>query len=108
MRARGFTLIEMMAVIVIIALLATAAALSFSQPLAAARARDAVSQVQTLDISARQFARRWGRTVQIVLDLSNRTLARREHDVNTFVTSLPSGCRVDEVRMSSRRESVGE
>jgi prepilin-type N-terminal cleavage/methylation domain-containing protein len=108
MRARGFTLIEMMAVIIIIALLSTAAALSFSHTLAAARAREAFGQVQSLDASARQFARRWGRTIQIVLDLSNRTLARRERNVNTFVTSLPSGCRIDEVRMSSRRESVGE
>src|SRR5256885_7110087 len=69
-RSRGFTLIEMMAVVIIMALLATGAALSFARPMRVARARDALHQVRSLDASARQFARRFGRPIEIGFDLS--------------------------------------
>src|SRR5262245_47148217 len=108
MRRCGFTLIEVMTVVIIMALLATAAALSFTRPLAAARARDAEDQVRALDASARQFARRFGRPVEIILDLANSTLARRERDMIVFQTKLPHGCRIDEVRFSGRSETLGE
>jgi len=108
MRRRGFTLIEMMAVVIIMALLATAAALSFARPMRVARGRDAVDQVRSLDASARQFARRFGRPIEIVFDLSNGTLARRERDEIAFQTSLSHGCRIDEVRASGQSFSLGE
>jgi prepilin-type N-terminal cleavage/methylation domain-containing protein len=108
MRSRGFTLIEIMAVVIIMALLATAAALSFARPMRVARARDAVDQVRSLDASARQFARRFGRPIEIVFDLSNGTIARRERDVIAFQTSLPRGCQIDEVRAGAQSFSLGE
>jgi prepilin-type N-terminal cleavage/methylation domain-containing protein len=108
MRSRGFTLIEMMAVVIIMALLATAAALSFARPMRVARARDAVDQVRSLDASARQFARRVGRPIEIVFDLSNGTLARRDHDEIAFQSSLPRGCRIEEVRSAGQSFSLGE
>src|SRR5206468_6481684 len=108
MRRRGFTLIEMMAVVIIMALLATAAALSFARPMRVARARDAVDQVRSLDASARQFARRFGRPIEIVFDLSNGKLARRERDSIAFQTSLPRGCHIDEVRSAGQSFSLGE
>src|SRR2546423_437223 len=107
-RSRGFTLIEMMAVVIIMALLATAAALSFARPMRVARARDAVDQIQSLDASARQFARRFGKPVEIVFDLSNGTLARRDRDTIAFQSSLPRGCRIDEVRVAGQSFSLGE
>src|SRR5215510_8982373 len=97
-----------MVVVIIMALLAAAAALSFARPMQVARARDAIDQVRALDSSSRQFARRFGRPVEIVFDLSNGTLARRERDTIAFQISLPSGCRIDEVRFSDQSFSLGE
>ena len=105
---RAFTLIEMIAVIVILALLSTAAAMSFSRPLQATRARDAVNQICALDASARQAARRFGKPVQIIFDLADHTIQRRERDAITFSSALPAGGKIDEIRTSARRESLGE
>jgi prepilin-type N-terminal cleavage/methylation domain-containing protein len=107
-RRRGFTLIEMMAVIVVIGLLSTGAVISFSRPLAASRARNSIDQVKSLDSSARQFARTFGKPVEIVFDLSNQTIARRERDQIVFQTTLSRGVRIEEVRFATRSESIGE
>jgi len=97
-----------MAVIVIIGLLSTGAVMTFSRPLAASRAQEALGQVRALDSSARQFARRFNRPLEIVFDLSNQTVARRERDRVVFQASLPRGCRIEEVRFATRSESIGE
>jgi len=105
---RAFTLIEVMAVIVIMGLLAGAAALTFARPLAASRARNVEDQIRSLDSSARQFARRFGRDVEIVFDLSNQTIVRREREESVFSAKLPAGCRIESIRAGGRDESIGE
>jgi prepilin-type N-terminal cleavage/methylation domain-containing protein len=104
----GFTLIEVMAVIVIMGLLAGVAALTFARPLAASRARNAQDQILSLDSSARQFARRFGRPVEVAFDFATQTIARRERDEIVFSARLPGGCRIEEIRVNGRDESLGE
>lgn len=78
LRRPGFTLIEIVIAVSIMALLATAAALSFNRPMNRARTLEAVEQVKYLDASCRDFARRFGRGVQITFDLSENRFERRE------------------------------
>lgn len=106
----GFTLIEMMAVLLLLSLLAGAAVVGFAAPLRAARARQAVEQVGASDASARQAARRSGRDVELIIDLSEQQLIRRESREDTrgtLRTSLPAGFRIDQIRTGERVVSAG-
>jgi prepilin-type N-terminal cleavage/methylation domain-containing protein len=96
---RAFTLIEMIVVIVLIGLLSAAVVMSFARPVQKVRARDAVEMVRALDESMRAQARRSGQTAQIVIDLSARTLARRDGAGNVvFEAALPTGIEIDRFR----------
>jgi type II secretory pathway pseudopilin PulG len=96
----AFTIIELMVVVVLMALLATAAVLAFGRPLAAARWDDAVMQLRTCDASARTVAQRFARDVRIVIDLDERTLRRREGRDVVWRVPLPPRFRVEQVRLS--------
>jgi len=108
---RGFTLVELMVVILIMALLASAVALSFDGRLKAARARDAVEQLRTFDAMARLAAVRDGTGARIVFDLSANTLSRRQGrdaDVLASQVSWPVGYWIEEVRQGSQTTGSGE
>lgn len=110
-RRTGFTLIEVMLAVLLMALLASAVALSFSGPLQRARAEDAQQTLRSFDAAARQMATRWGRPVRVVFDVSAGTLSRREGQSLQEPRSriaLPSGYRVDEIRVEGRGYSDGE
>jgi prepilin-type N-terminal cleavage/methylation domain-containing protein len=103
---RGFTLIEIMVAVMLLALLATAAALSFAGPLRTSQASEALDQVRSIDATSRQFARRFGRGVQVVFDMTDNTIARREGDGKiAFRLSLPRGYCVERVRTAAGADS---
>jgi prepilin-type N-terminal cleavage/methylation domain-containing protein len=108
--SRAFTLIEMMIVILMMALLTSAAMLSFGGPLRAARANDAVDQVRAFDAGSRQYAKRFGKDVQIVFDISENRLVRREKgaELPLHVDSLPRGYSIERVRFGDRVIDGGE
>jgi prepilin-type N-terminal cleavage/methylation domain-containing protein len=89
----GFTLVEMMIAVLLMALFASAAALSFSHPLRKARSRDAIEQLRSFDTSSRIFATRHNRGVRLVFDLTSNTLSRRERSDGADVSRMtwPSG-----------------
>jgi type II secretory pathway pseudopilin PulG len=100
-----------MVAVLILGLLATAAALCFGATLRASGARDAIEQIRFVDATARQAAQRFGRGIDIVLDLSAGTLARREAGASgraTYQAALPRGYRIDEVRSARRRFFDGQ
>jgi prepilin-type N-terminal cleavage/methylation domain-containing protein len=109
-RVAGFTLIEMMAAVLMLALLASAVALSFSQPLRAARSQDVFDQIRAFDATSRKAAVASGHTVRIAIDLSAGTLSRLDGpqlaDLRTR-ESLPVGYSIDEVRIAGESTSVG-
>ena len=74
---RGFTLVEVMAVVVVMALLAGAAVLSFVGPLRRATAREAVDRVASFDESCRRYAKRFDRDGEMVFSLADGTMALR-------------------------------
>jgi prepilin-type N-terminal cleavage/methylation domain-containing protein len=106
----GFTLIEIVIAITIMALLAAGVALSFNRPMNKARRVQAIEQVRYLDVSSRDFARRFGRNVEIAFDLSENRLERREgasHDA-TFSAQIGSPFRIDAVWTVRERVDDGE
>lgn len=108
--ASGFTLIEIVIAITIMALLAAGVALSFNRPMNKARRVQAIEQVCYLDASSRDFARRFGRNVEIAFDLSENRLERREgasHDA-TFAAQIGSPFRIDAVWTARERVDDGE
>ena len=104
----GFTLIETMLAVLLMALLASAVALTFSRPLQRARAEDAADLVVAFDAAARQAAVAGGRPVRLRLDLADATLERYEGDATLRAhAQLPTGCRLDRVRVGRRTQSAG-
>ena len=107
---RAFTLVETLAAVMIVGLLAGAVTLSFRAPLRRARMAEAVEQVKYLDASSRAFARRFGRSVEIVFDLSEGMLERREvgRVDASFRAAIASPARIEAVRTHGRTEEYGE
>ena len=107
----GFTLVEVMVAILLMALLASAAALSFSGSLRTARSREALELLRSFDSAARDVARRSNRETRIVFDFSNDTLSRREGaDLDNLVSlvHLPSGYRIEALRTAGQSFEDGQ
>jgi len=107
----GFTLVEVMVAILLMALLASAAALSFSGSLRTARSTEALEVLRSFDSAARDVARRTSRETRIVFDFSHDTLSRREGaDLENLVgrAQLPSAYRIEELRIPGRSFMEGE
>ncbi len=106
----GFTLIETMLAVLIMALLASAAALSFAAPMRAARAREAFDQLISADRSARQASRDGGRVVRLSFDPSDGAVSRFLGGKMQFRTRLPSSFQMDGVLIGRRaiRSSIAE
>jgi len=100
--AAGFTLIEVAAVALLLALLAGAVAWSFSGPIAAVRAGDALDRVRTFDAVARHAARQSGRGVTLVLDPADGSMVRQDMTAGepreAYRAALPGGFKLDRVR----------
>jgi prepilin-type N-terminal cleavage/methylation domain-containing protein len=110
-RLGGFTLVEIMIVVLLMAMLASAAALSMNGPLTSARAADAAEMVSSFDAAVRIYARRYHSGAQIVFDLSAGKISRRQKHDNLddhASTFLPSGFSIDEIRQAQHLASVGE
>jgi prepilin-type N-terminal cleavage/methylation domain-containing protein len=107
----AFTLVELMMAVLLLALLTSAAALSFSGALDRSRAQDAVSELQSFDATSRDAARHAGQEARMAFDLSAGTIARREGaDLQTlkFQMSLPHGIQIDQLRVAGQSYFDGE
>lgn len=111
MNRRGaFTLVELMAAVLILALLSTAAVLSFSHPLASARLDDACRELQRFDASARALSRVTGKPVRTMLNLTDNVLVRRQGggSEDAARVPMPAGIRLAEVRIEGESFTGGE
>ena len=103
-RRPGFTLVEVAAVTLVLALLAAGVALSFAGPIRSMRAGDAVERVRSFDATARLTARRSGRAVQMTFAESDGTLVRRDDPDGldggpvAYRGTMPGGYRVERFR----------
>ena len=116
MRSAGFTLLEVMAVLIIVGLFAAAVTLTPSGWFAAARFDEVTAQVTFMDQLARQRARRGDQAVELVFDLPQARIERRDvdggfSDDGRHHMTLPRGYEVTEMIVSrqsrrSRRVTV--
>lgn len=98
---RAFTLIELAAVSLIVALLAGAVVWSFSGPIAAARAADALDRVRTFDAVARQATANNHREAVLRFDLYSGSLERYDAGQPAgpvYQARLPQGYRIARFR----------
>ncbi len=74
--AMGFSLIELAAALVVVALVAGMAALSLAGPYRAARMEEVVDQIRGFDAASRDYAQRWNRPVRIEFNLDDAVMRR--------------------------------
>jgi len=109
--ASAFTLIESLVVIVLLGIISTAAALTFRSSLQSAATTDAIEQIKYLDSSARQRAQRFNQPVDLIFDITNSTLSRREgskRNDESFAASLPRGFSIDQINIAGQSIFNGE
>ena len=92
--APGFTLIETMLAVLLMALLATGAAMSFSQPIQKAQTRQAILEIQGADQAARVDAKRLDRAARLTIDRDGRVIRLFEGPTLRSQTTL-SGTHID-------------
>jgi prepilin-type N-terminal cleavage/methylation domain-containing protein len=107
---RGFTLVELLAVLVLLAILAGSAALSLRGPYRAAQLENALESAALADNQVRDYARRCGKPAQIVVRIETGAIAGVTAadgfvDVARFRTHV--AC-LDEVIVGGRRSDCGE
>lgn len=106
----AFTFIEIVVATAIMALLLSAAVLSFSGPLHRAKTAEAIEQVRYIDNATRDLARRFSRKMEIVIDLSESRIDRREIPSReiTFTSYTPSPVRMEGVWTAAQFVDAGE
>lgn len=96
-RPRGFTLIEALAVIALMALLTAAAAVSLRGAARTARIEDVADAFAGFDRGTREFARRFDRTPALRFDLNRGTVSRTGADREPTPLVLAGDVRVTRV-----------
>lgn len=99
MRCAGYTLIEIVAVLALMAIAAGAVGWTMSDAHAAANLDDAINRIRSVDRQARSVARRFDRPVTLRFDLEGQTV-RRVDDANAsgHTTSLSAGHRIEAIK----------
>lgn len=101
-RARGFTLIELTAVLLILGVAAAAVTLRMQGPMCNARMKDVIDEIGAFDQLTRTYAREHDRPVRLVVNLSAGRLSRQdEGEAEELGTALelPEGYRIARLRV---------
>jgi type II secretion system protein H len=109
-RSSGFTLIEMVAVITIVAILAGAASLSLRSPYQIAQFEDAKERLVMVDQQIREHARHCGRAEQLTITPNSGRIAARAPDKQTApMAAFRLDSRViEQVAIAGRRSDCDE
>lgn len=109
-RARAFTLIEVVAVLVLAGLMATSATLMLRGAYRGSQMNDVISRIKAFDRSARRFAQLTGTPGVIRVDENNRVIRFTGiDDENTHLNPvvLPDTCRIKDVDVSLQASADG-
>jgi len=109
-RARGFTLIELTVVILILAILAAVVTVRLDGPAARARMSDAVDRLAAMDTLARTLAQVRDVPLRLIMDLSEDTLRATDaagRDDVASACALPGNFRIGAVRTSGGERTAG-
>jgi prepilin-type N-terminal cleavage/methylation domain-containing protein len=107
---RGFTLIELAIVILILAIVAAATVLRLGGPLRRVQMGDVVDLVAAFDGLARDYARTHDRAVWLVVDVPQRRLRRASGENGADLgapLALPPGYRVAQVWLRGQPRGYG-
>lgn len=110
MNARGFSLIEITAVLLILSIAAGAVALKSHVAIRKARMRDAAERVVDFDHLTRVYARRQDKPVRLLVDLSAGRISRTGRsgqDVLGAALDLPAGCTIMSLVLGEKSFTVG-
>lgn len=96
----AFTLLETLAALLILGLLASAITLSFRAPLNRAKGTQAIEQVRFADTAARAHARKFARPAELTIDFDDNTLSRHDPATGDPIsqTQIPAPWRIAELR----------
>ena len=109
--ASAFTLIESLIAVVLLGIISTAAAFAFRSSLQRASSTDAITQIKYLDSTSRQRAQRFNQPVDLIFDLTNSTLYRRDgskRNDESLSASLPRGFAIDQINIAGQSTFNGE
>jgi prepilin-type N-terminal cleavage/methylation domain-containing protein len=104
---RGFTLIELVGVLAIMALLAGAASLELGGSRHKADLADAVGQLQSADLSARTLARSRDQPVTLSISIADGSIHRSTGDTATTLGRLPADIRIARIRQAGTAIDFG-
>ena len=107
-RRNGFTLIELVAVIAILALVAAMVVISVRKPLRVATLEDSVSQLRLLDQQVRTLSRRFDRRQELTFHLNTGRVHIAETDGGQSDRERVLGGTVDRVMMGRRVHDYGD
>src|SRR5688500_13153204 len=107
-RRWAFTLIETLAVIALMAILAAGVAVSLAGAARAARLEDVAERFIAFDRTTRDAARQFGRTPALRFDLNRGTVHRIDGERDAAPLHLGGGVRVTRVISRGRHVGSGE
>ena len=108
MRGRGFTMIEILAVMVLLGLAAGVVAVNIRGPMRRASLEEVVGRIVDFDGQTRAIARRQGRPLRLRVDLYAGRLARTDAESGEELGApavVPGGWRIEKLRV--RDEQIG-
>ena len=107
MRARAFTLIEILLVVLIMGIGAAAVSLSLGSSLQRRQVQDVTTGVRQFDQTSRHYARTFGQRIQLVFDLDGGRILRQQGDASAAKLSgeyvLPQGYRLAGLLVDGRQ-----
>ena len=107
----GFTMIEVMVVLLLAALLATAVMASFSGVRQRAQAREVIEEIELFDRFTRQECQKLGQSEQVVVDMSESQLSRVHpggQQIQGTPLVLPSNIKIDRAWVGNQKAEYGQ
>jgi prepilin-type N-terminal cleavage/methylation domain-containing protein len=110
MSRRGFSLVELMAVLLIMGIIAGAVALRIQNPLRKARMADVMGSLEQLDRSTRHAARQQGQAMRVLFDHAAGTVRRTDDQgrpAGSGEVVLPDGYAVEHLLVAGQDITTG-
>ncbi len=110
MRGRGFSLLELMAVLLIMAIVAAAVTLRMQGPLRQSQTAEVIDRIRAFDEITRTYARQQDQTLQVMVDMSANKLGRTNSAGQAVGAGLelPKGCSFNSVSLATDRAHGGK
>lgn len=108
MKKRGFTLIELTVVLLILGIVAAAVTLKMAGPVSRMKLQDVVERVRQFDSHTRSYARQNDKALRVEIDLAENSIFRFDEITGQIgrELELPSGFNIEECRTITRQKST--